>query len=221
MLLLKLIVVCLWEYVPACKGLLRNTGGQYMCFAHCSCLVIDCFDKWGPLKLVKRAAALMLIGEFKLNSTKGVLVVTLCYQTSFSILNVSVLFSPLPSSLRSLSPSCNHPFLVGSITKGLIQKCTLGGEHICSYIQFVCLWILLMTPDIFLHVSIQNSPRWMWFTLSCQFIQAGVLADVRWEQPALDVQYPIICSRMRSFTQRRCRCWTRVSDASWCAVKES
>lgn len=56
----------------------------------------------------------------------------------------------------------------------------------------------------------------MWFTLSCQVIQAGVfLADAEREQPAFDVQHPIICSRMRPFPRRR---RSILNACKWCVL---
>ena len=141
----------------------------------------------------------MLIGEYKPNSTQRI-----------RAWRRSLVFRTCPlSSLRALYlPFSIIPFLVGSITKGLIQNVhseTSTFAHIFGLFAYEFRSETETYSRPF--VSIQNSPPWLWFTLSCQVIQAGVLADVGREQPALDVQHPIICSRMRSFTQRRWSMW--------------
>lgn len=146
----------------------------------------------------------MLMRDYMLNSTQCELSVTLCFQTSVSILNMSALFSSL-----SISSLQSPPLLAGSITKRLIQDVHSEAKHICSYIQFVCLWILLRNRDVFPAHSLAFKTACAVECDSPWAAKSSWPAASSWcwrgEQPAShtpDEHHPITCSRMRSFTQR-------------------
>lgn len=61
----------------ATKVVFMFASGTCALLAECQCLVIDCFDMWGPLQQTSCCAFFeMLIGEYKPNSTQCVLAVT-------------------------------------------------------------------------------------------------------------------------------------------------
>lgn len=130
--------------------------------------------------------------------------------------------SPL---LDSLSPSFQSPPISRRFHhRGSFSECALGGERVRSYIYFVCLWILLRKLDIFLPVrslAFKSSPGWMWFTLSCQVIQAGVF----WLMLGESGQN-LMCNIQSHVAEwghlhgGGDRCRTRVNDSSLCAAKE-
>lgn len=83
----------------------------------------------------------------------------------------------------------------------------------------LCLWILLRNPRRIAVASLafKTARRWMW----CDSPWAAKSSrPVFWltpgrEQPAFDVQHPIICSRMRPFPRRR---WSILSAWKRCVL---
>lgn len=70
-------------------------------------------------------------------------------------------------------------------------------------------------------VSIQNSPGWMWFTLSCQVIQAGVfwlMLGESGQNLMRNIQSHV--AEWGHLHGGGDRCRTRVNDSSLCAAKE-
>lgn len=131
---------------------------------------------------------------------------------SFSILNVSYRFSPLSIS-RFQSP----PYLFSSITKGLIQnvhwRMRAHFAHIFSLFAYEFCSETCTYSSLF--VSIQNRP---------------VLNVIHLELPSHPGRcfgwWHLMCS-IQSYVAEwghlhrgSDRCRMRVSDASWCAVKE-